>query len=102
MLYPKFFHVRMAGRVNEIGMRTREARPDLLKQNHLGVYIHLFIFAQGAPPMGEFLRKFHFPFHRWNIVCGLYYVKGEPPSPIGQSGYRDSQPPSTTRTWPWT
>src|SRR6266478_1611889 len=50
MLYPKFFHVRMTRRVNEIGMRAGETRANLLKQNHLGVYIHLFSLGQPIPP----------------------------------------------------
>src|SRR5580704_148447 len=49
MLYPKFFHVRMTRRVNDIGIRTGKARANLLKQDHLGVHIHLFSLGQALP-----------------------------------------------------
>src|SRR6266852_8665712 len=74
MLYPKFFHVRMTRRVNEIGMETGKARPDLLKQNHLGAYVHLLFLGQAVPPMGKLLRKLNLPFHRWNIAYELWSV----------------------------
>jgi len=41
VLYPKFFQVRMARRVDEIGMGTGKTRADFLKQDHLGVHVHL-------------------------------------------------------------
>lgn len=37
MLNPKFFHVRMTRRMNEIGMRTRKARAEFLEKDDFGV-----------------------------------------------------------------
>ncbi len=57
MLYPKFFHVRMSRRVNEIGMRTGKTRADFLKQDHLGVYVHLLSLGEAIPSVGKFVGK---------------------------------------------
>ena len=46
MLYPKFLQVRMARRVDEIGMRTGKTRANFLKQDHLGVHVHLFSLGE--------------------------------------------------------
>src|SRR6266852_1149541 len=77
MLYPKFFHVRMPRRVDEIGMRTRKARADFLEQDHFGVHVHLFSLGQAIPPIGELACEFDLPFHRWNIAYRLCFVNGD-------------------------
>jgi hypothetical protein len=76
MLYPKFFHIRMARRVNEVRMGTWKSRAHFLKQDHLGVHVHLFSFAQPIPPAGKLVCIFNLPFHRRNIAYRLYFVKG--------------------------
>jgi hypothetical protein len=75
MLYPKLFHVRMTRRVNKIGMRTRKTGANLLKQDHFGVHVHLFGFAQTISPVRKLVRKFDLPFHRVNIAQRLCFVK---------------------------
>src|ERR1700739_1762002 len=74
MLHPKFFHVRMTRRVNEIGMRTRKPWADFLEENPFGVHIHLFGLGQAVPPVRELVCKFDLPFHRRNIAPKLCFV----------------------------
>ncbi len=50
MSYPKFFQIRMTRQVNEVSMGMWECRAHFLKQDHLGVHVHLFSFAQPFPP----------------------------------------------------
>src|SRR5882724_3763697 len=68
MLHTKFFHIRMARRVDEVSMGTWKSRADFLKQDHLGVHVHLFSFAQSIPPNGKLVCMFDLPFHGRNIV----------------------------------
>jgi hypothetical protein len=75
MLYPKFFHIAMTGRVDEVSVRPGKAGANLLKQDDLGVYTCLFGLGQTFPPIKELVRKLDLPFHGWNIVQRLYFVK---------------------------
>ena len=75
MLYPKFLQVRMARRVDEIGMRTGKTRANFLKQDHLGVHVHLFSLGEAIPPIRKFVGKFDLSFHRRNIAHELCCVK---------------------------
>jgi hypothetical protein len=77
MLYPKFFHIWMARRVNEVGMGTWKSWAHFLKQDHLGVHAHLFSFAQPIPPAGELVCIFDLLFHRRYIAYRLCFVKKE-------------------------
>jgi hypothetical protein len=43
----------MTRRMNEIGMRTRKARAELLEKDDFGVYVHLFGLGQSIPPDGK-------------------------------------------------
>jgi len=76
MLYPKFFHVRMSRRVNEIGMRTGKTRADFLKQDHFGVYVKLFSLGEAIPPVRKFVGKFDLSFHGRNTAYELCFVNG--------------------------
>jgi hypothetical protein len=44
MLNPKFLHVRVPRRMNQIGVRTRKAWSEFLQQDHFRVHIGLFVF----------------------------------------------------------
>jgi len=96
MLYPKFFHVRMTRRVNEICMRTRKARTDFLERDHFGVYVHLFSLSQAFPSVRELVCKFNLPFHRWNMAQELYFVKSDHAIP---SSLRQGRLSPNLRRW---
>jgi hypothetical protein len=66
----------MARRVNEIGMGTGKTWPNFLKQDHLGVHVHLFRLGEAVPLAGKFVGKFDLPFHRRHIAYELCYVNG--------------------------
>jgi hypothetical protein len=57
-------------------MRTGKTRADILKQDHLGVYVHLFSLAEAIPSVRQFVGKFDLPFHDRNIVYELCYING--------------------------
>jgi carboxymethylenebutenolidase len=49
MLNPKFLHVRVPRRMNQISVRPRKAWSEFLQQNHFRVHIGLFVFGEAGP-----------------------------------------------------
>ena len=75
MLNPKFLHVRVPRRMNQISVRPRKAWSEFLQQNHFRVHIGLFVFGEAGPPIFKLVGEFDLPFHRRNIAHRLYAVK---------------------------
>ncbi len=74
MLDSEFFHIRMTGSVDNVGVWTRKRWAQLLQQNHFGVHVYLFGLCQQFPPFKELIRELDFPFPRWNIASRLCIV----------------------------
>ena len=57
MLNPKFLHVRVPRRMNQIGVRSRKAWSEFLQQNHFRVHISLLVFGEAVPPIFELVNS---------------------------------------------
>jgi hypothetical protein len=75
MLNPKFLHVHVPRRMNQVGVRSRKAWSEFLQQDHFRVHIDLFVFREAVPPVFELADEFDLPFHVRNIAHKLLEIK---------------------------